>query len=485
MKTEQELCTLLGDLLSEGGECEWIEFKENYANPQEIGEYLSALSNSALLCGRTHGYLVFGIRDNSLKVVGTNFSIKKEKKGNEELEHWLKRGLKPPTHFKCYELEHSNCKVVVLEVEASIGIPVAFSGKEFIRIGSYKKALKGHPDLEEKIWAARRNVNFAEEIAIDDLEAGDLFQWLDYPKYFELLNSPLPSDSELISKLSDAGFIKVVMGRGLGITNLGAILFARDLNKFGNLISKSVRVIVYDGKNKTRVLTEQEGVKGYAVGLEGLVKYINDRLPVSEEIGNIYRKEIREYSELAVRELAVNMIMHQDFSIRGAGPKVEIFDGRIEFINPGNSLVEPLRLIDGEPRSRNEQMGRTMRKMNLCEERGSGIDKVIEEVESLYLPAPEFVEGSDFFKVTLYAPKTLKEMSKDDKIRACYQHCCLRYLSREKMTNSSLRERFSLPESNRSSVSRIISDALDAKLIRKTADSGKSSKMSSYIPFWA
>lgn len=123
--------------------------------------------------------------------------------------------------------------------------------------------------------------------------------------------------------------------------------------------------------------------------------------------------------------------------------------------------------------------------MRICEERGTGIDKVIKSVEEYQLPAPEFIVQERHTKVVLYAPMLFNDMEKRDRIRACYQHCCLRYLANEKMTNQSLRDRFMIEEHNASIASRIISDTLDNDLIKKEDPDSKSRKFPKYIPFWA
>lgn len=216
-----------------------------------------------------------------------------------------------------------------------------------------------------------------------------------------------------------------------------------------------------------------------------MIQYVNDQLPSSEEIGKALRKEVKVYPELAVRELIANMMIHQDFDITGTGPVIEIFEDRVEISNPGAPLIDPLRMIDHSPRSRNERLAYFMRRAKICEERGSGIDKVVSLSEVYQLPAPKFVREEKYFKATLFAPRTLRQMNKDDKVRACYQHCCLRYISNELMSNESLRGRFRISEENYSVASRIISDAIESELIKPADPTNKSKKHSRYIPFWA
>lgn len=267
--------------------------------------------------------------------------------------------------------------------------------------------------------------------------------------------------------------------------NLGAILFAKNLDDFEDLSRKSTRIITYKGTNRLQTVKEKVFTKGYAQSIEEVVEYINDQLPQNEEIGRVFRKEVKMFPALAIRELAVNALMHQDFSVKGAGPMIELFDDRLEITNPGAPLIDTLRFIDCSPESRNALLANIMRRMNLCEERGSGIDKTIASIETYQLPAPNFVKGDNFLRVVLYEHKPLKTMNKSDKIRACYQHCALKYVSGDLMTNRSLRERFKISEKNYPAVSRIITDTIDAGLIKDHDMKSKSRKYAKYVPFWA
>ncbi|MUG93423.1 hypothetical protein F7734_13685 [Scytonema sp. UIC 10036] len=126
-----------------------------------------------------------------------------------------------------------------------------------------------------------------------------------------------------------------------------------------------------------------------------------------------------------------------------------------------------------------------MRRINICEERGSGIDKVVDVVEVFQLPAPAFKVTESHTQAILFAYKKLADMDKEDRIRACYQHACLRFVSNEQMTNSSLRKRFSISSENASIASRIITDTIKAGLIKPYDPSSESKKHTKYVPFWA
>jgi predicted HTH transcriptional regulator len=122
------------------------------------------------------------------------------------------------------------------------------------------------------------------------------------------------------------------------------------------------------------------------------------------------------FPELAVRELVANALIHQDLTIVGAGPTVEIFADRIEITNPGAPLVDVNRFIDSPPISRNEALASLMRRFGVCEERGSGIDKVVEQVEAYQLPAPLFEVTNDFPRTVLFAHQPLSRMDRDDRV---------------------------------------------------------------------
>lgn len=356
----RDLNILLSELRSHANETEWIEFKRN--NDEELGEYISAMSNSACLHDKPYGYIVFGIDDKSHRIVGTNFSAEKKGKGNEDLIPWLTRSLNPKIHFEHYTMDHSDGKVVIFRIRATANTPVTFLNTAYIRIGSYKKKLSDFPEKERLIWTKEPSIGFEMESAIDGLTSDEVLKLIDYPSYFDMMNLPLPSNKNgIIEKLSQEKLILINNSR-YSITNLGAILFSKDLEQFSTLNRKAIRVIIYEGKNKLKTKKEQKGQKGYANGFDGLVNYIDDQLP-SNEIIDTLRKEVKMYPKLAIRELVANAIIHQDFSVSGTGPMIEIYSDRIEITNPGKPLISTLRFVDHNPQSRNEKLAQFMRRL--------------------------------------------------------------------------------------------------------------------------
>ncbi len=211
---------------------------------------------------------------------------------------------------------------------------------------------------------------------------------------------------------------------GWDVTNLGAILFAKKLSDFPGIRRKAVRIIKYHGTGRIDTLREHEDSQGYAAGFQGIVSYIMALAPSNEVIEQSLRKAVPAFPERAVRELVSNALIHQDFSVTGAGPMVEIFDDRIEITNPGRPLVDTDRFVDTPPRSRNEDLASLMRRFRICEERGSGIDRVVLEVEISQLPAPLFEAPGEFTWGVLFAHKRTSDMDKAERVRACYMHAC-------------------------------------------------------------
>lgn len=169
-------------------------------------------------------------------------------------------------------------------------------------------------------------------------------------------------------------------------------------------------------------LRETVGAKGFASGFSGLVGWVMNLLPVNEVIEQGLRHEVQMYPDYAVREIVANALIHQDLTMSGSGPMIELFSDRIEISNPGKPLLDPARFIDGFPRSRNERLAKTMRQAGICEERGSGWDRITFEVEVHQLPPPLIEASTDATRVVLFAHKTLSAMEKADRVRAVYQH---------------------------------------------------------------
>lgn len=474
----RELCAL-------PDETPWVEFKVDNSNPHEIGEYVSALSNAAALAGKNTAYLLWGVTDADHALVGTTFDPARERRGNEELESWLLRSLSPRINFHFHIVEVDGARVVLMAIDRAAVRPVAFFEVEYIRIGTYKKKLKDFPEKERELWRLFERVPFEDGVAAEHLDRDTVLQRLDHASYFELLDDPPVSDPKrILERLVDERLVRSEDDGSWSITNLGALLFARDLDKFERLSRKMPRVIQYVGSNRMETRREQMSRRGYAVGFQALMETVLGLLPANEHIGAALRRQTPLFPPLAVRELIANALIHQDLTVTGAGPMIELFDDRIEITNPGEPLVSARRLVDAPPRSRNERLASLLRRMGICEERGSGWDKIALQAELYQLPAPLTETANGATRVTLFAPRSLARMDKVDRVRSVYLHACLQYVGRGRVTNASVRKRFEIDAKNSASASRLITEALEAGEI-VPFDPTASKRNMQYVPSWA
>jgi predicted HTH transcriptional regulator len=475
---------LIDSLLIKNKETEWIEFKENFHSKEEIGERISAISNSALLCNMPYGYIVFGVNNETLKVVGTDLYATRKRIGNEELESWLSTRLNPRIDFEIIdEFDYEDKGLVcVFKIPATTTQPVSFLHEEYVRVGSTTRKLKDFPQKEAKIW--KNGQKALEKIIVKEkLPITQVLSLLSSETYFDMMKLPFPSDSTGIIDRLLAEKIVVTDEVGYSITELGALLFAKRLSDFDDLRRKMVRVVVYKGKSKLEIVREQSFDAGYAIIFKNMVNWINSQLPSNEEIGQAIRSTVTMYPEIAIRELVANMLVHQDFSEKGF-PMVEIYTDRIDVSNPGQPIISVERFID-EYNSRNPALADLMRRLGICEELGSGLDKAITAIELYQLPPLHFAVQETRTTVTLFAYRKYADLDRQERVYACYQHACLKYVTNDKMTNQSLRERLGIEKQNYPMASRIIKDTIAAELIKEEKTENQSRNNKGYIPYWA
>ncbi len=449
-----------------------LEFKEakRQFDNQKLFRYCVAISNEG------GGHLVLGVKDAPPReIVGTLAFPDIVGITSKIFE-------KVGFRVNVYEVIHPSGRVLVFQVPSRPrGTAYNFEGSYLMRSG--ENLVPMSEDRLREIFAEGAP-HWLDEPAAQGLTGQKVTDLLDTQGFFDLLGMPYPSNREaVLYRLSEERLI-VSESSGFSILRIGALLLAKRLNSFPDVERKGARVIVYEGDNKLITVRDHTAQKGIAVGFSGLVQFIMDRLPQNEVIEQALRKEVKWVPEICIRELVANALIHQDFTLSGTSVMIEIYKNRIEISNPGEPVVAPVRFIDGY-QSRNEQLAAIVRRMGICEEKGSGFDKVIFNVEAYQLPAPDITVPLKRTTVTIFGPRPFTEMDRNDRVRACYQHCVLRYVMREYMTNQSLRKRFKLPEKKSASVSQIIAAALDEELIKADESVGVSRKFARYLPFWA
>jgi ATP-dependent DNA helicase RecG len=455
--------------LSETPNLEFKEAKVQYDN-EKLYDYCVAIANEG------GGYLLFGISNIPPRpVVGTAAFCDPQKMEGKIFSNLGFR-------VDMEEVAHPDGRVLVCH------IPSRPRGTAYSRKGTYfmrcdESLMPMSEDQLRKIFSEGMP-NWLEEYAEKNLSVDQVSSLLDLRTYFILTGIPEPSTSKAaIDRFVLESLIDEV-GGSYSIPRITALMFSKNLEAFPELERKATRVIVYNWNDKLDTKLERTGTRGYAVGFRGMVRFVGEQLPQNEVIENALRKEMKLVPDQIVRELIANALIHQDFGLQGTSVVVEVYKDRLEITNPGAPQIPTDRFIDG-CQSRNERLAMLMRKLGICEEKGSGIDRVIQAAELLQLAAPDFRAGYQNTTVVISGPRTFEQMSRDDRVRACYQHSVLRCVRSEQMTNQTLRERFKLPEGKSALVSQIISATLDADLIKQDVNAGGSRKFARYIPIWA
>ena len=459
-----------------------IDWKVSLSDRKErLSEHLMAFANHA-----NGGFLVFGVGDEDAHLEAISQESVAEIANT--LANLGRDAVEPPLVIDHAVVEFRGVPILLVHIPEQANKPAHRRGKSieeaWVRSGGTTRKASRHEVGALMLNSSAPRWEELRASSLLSLEAA--VEMLDLDTIAKLLQRPLPAEMDgLAHWLVDEGVL-TPDGRGYYVTNFGAIAAARKLEQFPNLERKRIRVIRYRGTNKVETIDELAGQRGYAVGFEGLIAYLKRLLPHSEVIQQSLRAEVSVYPEIALRELIANALIHQDFSITGAGPMVEVFDDRIEFTNPGSLLPgkRPDRLIGTTPESRNELLASAFRRYRICEERGTGFQKVVQSVELFGLPPIVFTPMENSFRVTLYAPRKFADMAQGERIEACYQHAVLQYLSSQTLTNTTLRERFKLHEKQRNQITNLIGDAVAAGRIKRK-DAGSGNKFAEYLPYWA
>lgn len=466
----------LNHWLSTSTESEHLEFKEakQQFDTTKLLRYCVALANEG------GGHLVLGVSDSPpRRVVGTQAFV-----AATDLND-IKARIVDKLHIRVdvHEFVHADGRVLVFEIPSrSQGQPLEIDGTYLMRAGDDLVPMT--PDHLRRIFAEGQ-LDWFTQAAKERASADEVIALLDTQTYFDLCRLPYPTTRDgVLTRLSGEGLI-VAMSEGWSISHLAAILLAKRLDAFSPVLArKAPRVVIYEGIDKTQTREDKPGNRGYAVGFESLVDFVHSAAPLNRSVEQVVREEVKMFPKQALRELIANALVHQDFLATGTSVMIEMYADRVEVSNPGTPPISVERFID-EYQSRNEKLADLMRRLGICEEKGSGVDKVVKAVEVFQLPAPDFRVGETRTTAVLFAHQDFSAMAKSDRIRACYQHCCLMYVSNQRMSNQSLRQRFGLPESKAATVSLVIGAAKEVGLIKADESETSSTRYARYLPFWA
>jgi len=466
--------TELADMMARPSEDNWLEFKKAEAKYDKTKLFKRCVA----IANEGGGKILFGITDKLPRLVVGSQAFPNRAKIEEEIFNKLKfrvvvEELDPP---------HPDGRILIFHIPSRPkGTAFQFEGQYLMRVGETTPVMS-----EDRLRAIfnEGQPEWLDEIAAENCSADAVVRRLDTQCYFDLLEIPYPSNRNgVLEKFQSEGLI-VQRSGGWDITNLGAIVFAKDLNGFDGFARRAARFIHYEGTNKLSTRLDQSAVKGIAVGFEGLVEFVASHVDQNEVLTKALREEVRMFPTVAIRELVANALIHQDFNETGSSVRIELYSDRLEISNPGIPLIATDRFID-EYKSRNEKLADLMRRLGICEEKSSGIDRVVTAAEAYQLPAPDFRVAEVHTSVVMFAYKKFADMDKADRIRACYQHGCLKYVMNQKMTNQSLRNRFQLGDKKTEAVSRVLKHTMEKGLIRLGDPNASSTRYRDYLPFWA
>ena len=385
-----ELTALLDRLCAEPRETEWLEFKANRYEPQALGEYLSALANSACLQGRPRGYLAFGIEDGSHAVVGTAFDPQAEKgKGEQLLPLWLSLGLRPNVGFEIHPFTYQGERVVLFEVLPAFDRPVEFYGTAYVRDGTSKTELSKYPEKAGTIWNRRVDwsAQVCEQASLNDLEPQAIV------KARREFATKFPAQAAAAAGWDDATFLnKAKLTIRGGVTHAALLLLGKP--EAPTLLAPAVARISWLLKNERNEDLDYEHFgPPFLLNVDKVLARIRNLTVRELPGGTLFPVELTQYDPWVIREALHNCIAHQDYGLRGRVQVVETPDtllltnvggflpGRVETVIEQDAPLEIYR---------NPFLAEAMVNLNMIDTQGGGIKRMFMKQRERFFPMPDY-----------------------------------------------------------------------------------------------
>ena len=349
------------DLIKYSQEEEWFEFKENWFKADELGEYISALANSAAILGKKEAYFVWGVNDKTHKITGTTFDPNQDV-NHEPLKHYLARNMNPDNNFLFEEDKMEGKHVVLLTIPAAKTVPLAYMNERYIRIGSSKEKIRKYPEKESFLFA--------------------------------VLRKGFPTVENTPSQYQNLTFEKLLIYYGAKGIRLNEKNFKKNLgfytedgkyNLLAQLLSDDShfdqRVAIFSGKTKTDPLysVREFGHQCLLYTLDDVMRYC-DVLNIiqADERGRILeRKDVPLFDSSAFREALINAFVHNKW-IGGNEPMITVFSDRIEILSRGP--MPPEQTLDGffagESIPVNLKLSEIFLQLHISEKTGRGVPEV-------------------------------------------------------------------------------------------------------------
>ena len=385
-----DLTALLDRLRAEPRETEWLEFKANRYEPQVLGEYLSALANSACLLGMPRGYLAFGIEDGSLAVVGTTFDPQAEKgKGEQLLPLWLSRGLQPNVGFEIHAFIYHGQWLVLFEVHPAFDRPVKFYGTAYVRDGTSKTELAKYPEKERAIWNRRVDwsAQVCEQATLDDFAPDAI------AKARQEYATKFPGQAGELAGWDDATFLnKTRLTIRGAVTNAALLLLGRP--EASALLAPAVARISWMLKTERNEELDYEHFGSpFLLNVDKVLARIRNLTVRELPDGTLFPVELTQYDPWVIREALHNCIAHQDYGLRGRIQVVETPDSLL-LTNVGGFLPGRVEKVIEQDAPleiyRNPFLAEAMVNLNMIDTQGGGIKRMFLKQRQRFFPMPDY-----------------------------------------------------------------------------------------------
>lgn len=374
--TSEQVLHLIDHLRSLGSEQDWFEFKLNNSDPGKLGENLSAVANAACLAYKPYGYVVYGVRNSDLEVIGTEFNPEEAKAGGQALLLWLAKMISPEAAPQAFRGEApAGQQVIVLQVRSAHGCPVKFKGQAYVRIGSNTTALKDHPVLERSIWNSGEDwsAKVHPTATLHDLDDEAIRSARNQFK------EKFPAKAAEVDGWNARVFLdKAKVTVQGGITNAALLLLGKP--EASSLLSPAIAQISWFLRtDRNDSLDYAHFGPPFILSVDQVLAKVRNLKVRSLPSGTLFPKERNRYDQWVMREALHNCIAHQDYHRRERIQVVER-ENQLLFENAGSFIpgrVEDVLAQDTPPsRYRNPFLAQAMVNLNMIDTEGGGIRKM-------------------------------------------------------------------------------------------------------------
>ncbi len=367
-----------------------LEFKEKTDSLPGIIRTVIAFANTA------GGILVIGIRDTTKEIIGIDSPVKEELRLSNAIADSIAPIILPEIEIITYRSK----ELLLVRIPYSAGPCFLKSlGPEkgtYIRIGSTNRPADAH--FLQALTLVSKNMSFDELPYMDGDET--FIDW-------DLAKQVFGEKGKVLTKNYAAESLGIFIEKFNKFlpTNGGILLFAK--NRLLCFPDSQVRCARFLGVTRSKIIDQVEINAPLYEVVDHIIQFIKRHTEMALEIKGIAHTKVHQFSFIAIREAVINAIVHADYSSLGTFISIAIFDDRIECINPGGLplglTIE--RALSGASKLRNRVIGRVFRELQIIEQWGSGLRRIIDECSKQGVKRPKFEDLSTEFKVTLYSTK--------------------------------------------------------------------------------